>query len=152
MSGYSETPLARKLGIKPGMLVGILNEPAEFRSALAPIPPGVTLIAQPDAGCDVIVVFGANAAHLRTGFEQALRLVRAETALWVAWPKKSSGMDSDLSFREVQSLGLESGLVDNKVCAIDEQWSGLRFVVRRGDRPTWSQSSRKPKGNNSSNE
>jgi hypothetical protein len=92
----------------------------------------------------VLIVFGAEPFAVRVGFEKALQLLPAEGGLWVAWPKKSSGVQSGLDFRAVQGLGLEHGLVDNKVCAIDELWSGLRFVVRKEDRSEWAHSNRKP--------
>lgn len=133
MAGYSGTPLAKKLGIKPGSSVHVLNGPLGFLEMLEPIPDNVQFVSRAQ-NIDVIVLFAATNAEL----EPFTRLVNALTpggGLWVAWPKKTSGLHTDLSFEIVQGVGLSSGLVDNKVCAIDEVWTGLRFVHRRENRP-----------------
>jgi hypothetical protein len=137
MAGYSGTPLVRKLGIKPGHRLALLRAPADgFADTLGELPADVTL--QTDLRgepLDVIVLFAPDQAGLRQGFAAAGRRLAATGGLWVAWPKKASGVPTDLTEDVVRRVGLEAGLVDNKVCAIDEVWAGLRFVIRVHDRP-----------------
>ena len=134
-AGYSATPLARKLGIKRGQRVGTF---AELPDLLAPLPDGVTMVRSPRRLCVVTMVFATTLSNLEDRFGRAMRVLPAEGGLWVAWPKKSSGVVTDITFEAAQTLGLAAGLVDNKVCAIDETWSGLRFVVPRATRPDWA--------------
>jgi hypothetical protein len=134
-SGYSGTPLARKLGIRAEAVVGLLDAPAGFEDLLAPLPGGVRLRRQARGPLDVIVLFATELAVLRRRFDAAEAALDADGGLWVAWPKRAAKVATDLDFDRVQRLGLERGLVDNKSCAIDEVWSGLRFVVRLDDRP-----------------
>ena len=136
-TGSSGTPLAKKLGIEPGGSVGLYNAPPGFAALLEPHPAGVSLIEDPAEACEVFIVFAVTAAELDHGFSAALELLPADGALWVAWPKRASGITTELGFAAVQGHGLEAGLVDNKTCAIDEVWSGLRFVVRVADRAGW---------------
>lgn len=138
-AGYSGTPLTRKLGIKEGTRVGTFGAPEHFPSLLEPLPAGVELVGEPDAPCDVLVIFAIDGDELSSRFAAALQVLPAAGGLWVAWPKRSSGVTTTLSFDVVQPHGLASGLVDNKVCAVDATWSGLRFVVRTQDRATWPQ-------------
>lgn len=137
MAGYSGTPLPQKLGIKPGHRIAVLNAPVGFPAALGDLPSDVTLATSlaGKAPFDVIVLFCKASKALGAGFSRAAARLDSAGGLWVAWPKKSSGMPSDLTENTIRDLGLGAGLVDNKVCAIDETWSGLRFVVRVKDRP-----------------
>lgn len=137
-AGYSGTPLAKKLGIKAGYRVGLLDVPDDFPELLAPLPPDVVLLAQPRQPVDVVVAFATTGRALARFLDRAPRLLHADGGFWIGWPKKSSGMATELDFNAVQRAGLERGLVDNKVCAIDPTWSGLRFVVRREDRADWA--------------
>lgn len=144
MAGYSGTPLPKKLGIKDGARVALLNAPPGFARRLEPMPPGVS-VSKTLAGAtpfDVIVLFAANIKALNAGFTRAAAKLTPAGGLWVGWPKKSSGVRTDVTEPIVREVGLAAGLVDNKVCAIDETWSGLRFVVRVKDRPK-SQPARK---------
>jgi hypothetical protein len=126
-------PLLRKLGIKAGQRLAFVAAPPGFPAVLGPLPVGAEVTDEPPL--DLIVFFARSQAEVRQRFvELAERLVPAG-ALWVAWPKKASGVVSDLAEGVVQAIGLESGLVDNKVCSIDATWSGLRFVYRLKDRP-----------------
>jgi hypothetical protein len=137
VAGYSGTPLVKKLGIKPGHRLALLNAPAGFEVTLGALPPGVVVLT--DLGgnpLDVIVVFGADRAALGRQFPAAARCLAPAGGLWAAWPKRTSGVPTDLTEAVVQSVGLGAGLVDNKVCALDNVWSGLRFVIRACDRPT----------------
>ncbi len=136
-AGYSGTPLPKKLGIAEGSRVAFVDPPAGFTRLLAPMPPGVELFSARARRLDVIVFFVVRAASLRRRFGPLARHLDAAGGLWVAWPKKTSGMATDVDFDVVQSTGLAAGLVDNKVAAIDATWSGLRFVVRREDRAGW---------------
>jgi hypothetical protein len=133
MAGYSNTPLAKKLGIKPGSGVHVLNEPEGFLEMLEPLPDGVLFVTE-DQHLDVIVLFAASSTALES-FRRLARALEPNGGLWVAWPKKSSGVPTDLTFEIVQHVGLSNGLVDNKVCAVDEIWTGLRFVQRLKNRP-----------------
>ena len=134
-SGYSGTPLPRKLGIKVGSQVAVVAAPEGFTATLGALPAGVQLRTHARGRLDVIVFFVTRRAELARRFPVFTRALRDDGGLWVAWPKKTSGVATDLVFEVVQSVGLEAGLVDNKVAAIDATWSGLRFVYRVADRP-----------------
>ena len=135
-SGYSGTPLPRKLGIKEGSQVAIVAAPPGFDAFLGALPTGAHLRTHARGRLDVIVFFVTRRAELTRRFPVFMRALRDDGGLWVAWPKKTSGVATDLVFDVVQTVGLEAGLVDNKVAAIDATWSGLRFVYRVADRPT----------------
>ncbi len=132
-AGYSGTPLPKKLGIKAGHRVGLLSAPEDFE--LGELPEDVRLIHRAQGRFDVIVLFTRRASDLRKRFSRLAERLVPNGGLWVGWPKKSSGMPTDLAFDIVQRRGLDCGLVDNKVCALDDTWSGLRFVYRLKDRP-----------------
>jgi len=131
MAGYSGTPLATKLGIKEGHHVGLINAPETFLPLLDPLPDGVVISTGVRSRCDVVVAFFV----LRTELEQKLvamtKAVFPAGSLWVAWPKKAAKVPTDITEDVVRAVALPTGLVDNKVCAIDEVWSGLRLVVRK---------------------
>ena len=133
-AGYSGTPLAKKLGIRPGARVALLGAPRGFEATLAGLPEDVAPKRRLGGEQDVIVLFLRARSELPKLAAAAKALV-PDGGLWVAWPKKASGVATDLDFDAVQRTGLALGLVDNKVCAIDEVFSGLRFVVRLADRP-----------------
>ena len=135
-AGYSGTPLARKLGIEEGHRVAALGAPEHFPALLEPLPPSVRLRSDLRGGgaFDVLLVFVRTPGELRRRFEQARRRLEPSGGLWVSWPKQSSPLATELRESHVRTHGLEAGLVDNKICAIDEDWSGLRFVVRLRDR------------------
>ena len=132
-AGYSGTPLPKKLGIKPGHRVGLISAPADFELEL---PEGATLVRRAQGRFDVMVFFTLRAADLERRLSRLKQLLVPNGGLWIGWPKKSSGVATDLGFDVVQRVGLDLGLVDNKICAIDETWSGLRFVYRLKDRPS----------------
>ncbi|MDH3253936.1 MAG: DUF3052 domain-containing protein [Acidobacteriota bacterium] len=133
--GYSGTPLAKKLGIKSGHRLGLIAAPADFERALEGLPKGVRISRRAVGTFDVMVFFSTTAVMLESRFERLRQRLHPDGGLWIAWPKKSSGVATDLDFAHVQRCGLDAGLVDNKVCAIDEIWSGLRFVYRLANRP-----------------
>jgi hypothetical protein len=128
VAGYSGTPLPKKLGIKPDSRVVLLDAPKGF--ALEGVRAGTSLGAEHD----VIVLFSNSRSKFEPMFKKAMRALAPAGGLWVAWPKKASGVATDLDEGVVRKIGLAAGLVDNKVCAIDETWSGLRFVIRLKDR------------------
>lgn len=132
-----DTPLPKKLGIKEGFRVALLQEPPDFRSLLVPMPENVTLLTEVVEGMEplnVIVFFTVQAAELTARVDFLARHIVLNGALWLAHPKKKSGIETDLTSDSVQLIGLAAGLVDNKVCAVDSVWSALRFVVRVNDR------------------
>ena len=133
-SGYSGTPLPKKLGIREGSRVAVVSAPSGFTRVLGPLPAGVDLRTDARGRCDVVVFFVTRRAELARRFPGFVRSLEPDGGLWVAWPKKTSGVATDLVFDAVQTVGLDAGLVDNKVCAIDTTWSGLRFVRRVTDR------------------
>ena len=134
-AGYSGTPLVKKLGIKPGATLGLIGAPDDFDRTLGELPDGVAVRRRLQGPLDVIVAFYVE----RSVFERRLPALRGALqpagGLWVAWPKRASGVATDLTDTVVRELGLGAGLVDNKVCAIDAVWSGLRLVYRLRDRP-----------------
>jgi hypothetical protein len=132
---YSSTPLAKKLGINAGAQVALVGTPRGFRAALAPLPSRVRVHSRPRGRLDVVVFFTTQQAELTRRFAGLAEPLTDAGGLWVAWPKKASAIDSDLSFDIVQRAGLDAGLVDNKSCSIDEDWQALRFVSRLRDRP-----------------
>ncbi len=129
-AGYSGTPLAKKLGIKPGSVVAVLDEPAEFRPSLDPIPDDVVFRPSLRGRPDLVIGFFTSGAKLRARLPALCRAIYPDAGLWVAWPKQSSGVATDINENDVRALGLDAGIVDIKVCAIDETWSGLRFAHR----------------------
>jgi hypothetical protein len=135
MAGYSGTPLATKLGIKPGHRLALLGAPSGFADTLAPLPEPVTVATALRGTADVVVLFTKQRAEL----EQKLPLIIARLdpagGCWIAWPKKASKVPTDITEDTIREVALPRGLVDNKVCAIDDVWSGLRLVIRLEHRP-----------------
>lgn len=137
MAGYSGTPLARKLGIKEGHSVAAVNAPSTFPGLVSELPDGAVLLLDPPdrtGPFDVAILFAREPEPLRSALSAWRERIRRDGGLWAAWPKKSSSLESELDKAEVQRTGLDAGLVDNKVCAVDEDWSALRFVYRLTDR------------------
>ncbi|MSO41789.1 MAG: DUF3052 family protein [Solirubrobacterales bacterium] len=135
MSGYSGTPLITKLGIKEGHRIAFPGAPAEFEGLLGPLPDGARLKSRAVGPLDVIVLFTRRRAELARRLPSLRSALDPAGGLWIAWPKRASGVETDVTEDVVRELGLAGGLVDNKVCAIDETWSGLRLVIRLRDRP-----------------
>ncbi|HSS38071.1 MAG TPA: DUF3052 domain-containing protein [Polyangia bacterium] len=135
MAGYSGTPLPKKLGIKPAARLALVNAPADFAGTLGELPPGVTPKPLGRGTYDVIILFARSDRELARGLPAARDRLDPAGGLWIGWPKKASGIPTDITEQEVRRRGLASGLVDNKVCAIDDTWSALRFVVRLAERP-----------------
>ena len=134
-AGYSGTPLARKLGIKAGAGVALVGAPEGFESTLSGLPDGVRIRRRlGGAPLDVIVAFFSRRSLLERRLPGLGAALDPAGGLWIAWPKRASGVETDVTDDVVRELGLAAGLVDNKVCAIDQVWSGLRFVYRLRDR------------------
>jgi hypothetical protein len=134
-AGYSGTPLVKKLGIKPGATLGLIGAPDDFDRTLGELPDGVAVRRRLQGQLDVIVAFYSERSVLERRLPALRSALQPAGGLWVAWPKRASGAATDLSDNVVRELGLAAGLVDNKVCAIDAVWSGLRLVYRLRDRP-----------------
>jgi hypothetical protein len=135
-AGYSGTPLPQKLGIREGHRVGLDQPPAGFESTLGELPEGVRLVPASRGGeFDVILLFVRDLRSLEVKLQPTIGKMAPATALWICWPKKTSPLATDLSETEVRELGLASGIVDIKVCAVDEDWSGHKFMFRLKDRP-----------------
>ena len=132
--GYSDTPLARKLGIREDARVALLGAPTGFDRELAPLPPGVRVLRRLARDLDVAVLFVTDRRELERRFLPVARSIKPAGGLWVAWPKRSSKLPTDLTEDVLREVGLPYGLVDNKVCAVSEVWSGLRFVWRKEHR------------------
>lgn len=134
MADYSETPLAKKLGLKEGFRITFLNAPAGFRDLLGELPARVKIIGV-QKPLDLIVFFPKSQEDLENKFAKLADKLSPAGMLWIAWPKQAAKVETDLTFDGVQQTGLALGLVDNKVCAIDEVYTALRFVYRLKDRP-----------------
>ena len=134
-AGYSGTPLAKKLGIADGSTVATVNEPDDFRPLLDPIPSDVTFRTSLRGRADVVVFFTTSRAELERRIEAAGKVIFPAGGLWIAWPKRASKVPTDMTEDVVRDVALPLGLVDNKVCAISDVWSGLRVVWRKEHRP-----------------
>jgi hypothetical protein len=135
MAGYSGTPLIQKIGIKPGNRLTFKNEPATFLKELGPLPDGAEHSKNLSGKANVVVCFTDRKTELERNFPALAKTLVPDGMLWISWPKKTSGMATDLTEDVVREVGLKCGLVGVKVCAIDETWSGLKFVIRTKDRP-----------------
>ena len=133
-AGYSGTPLVKKLGIKPNSELCVLNAPEHYSALVAPMPEGVQTVKTFTANADLVHLF----VTLRSDLERALTEIRpklkADGVVWVSWPKKASKAPTDITEGTIRALALPVGLVDVKVCAVDETWSGLKLVIRKAMR------------------
>lgn len=136
-AGYSGTPLPRKLGLKPGMTVRLLDAPGHYWSLLGGVPEALRLREldpEEEEPADFTHLFATDEGALRTRFATARRGMAEDGMIWASWPKKSSDLPSTIGRSEVMAAGKEAGLVDVKVCAVDETWSGLKFVIPVAER------------------
>ena len=138
MAGYSGTPLPKKLGIKPQFRVLLLELPAKVKAELKDALAACWIAKDGTGPLDFAMIFAKSSADLKTKFPQVAKQLAPAGMLWVSWPKKTSGLATDLTENDVRRIGLETGLVDVKVCAVNEIWSGLKFVIRVKDRPSRS--------------
>ncbi len=134
MAGTSGKPLSQKLGLKPGFRIFADGAPADYRKIVGLWPEGASLVTRAAAPLDVVHVFAAEAKGLAAKLTRYRMAIEPDGMIWVSWPKKSSGVTTDLSDIVVRDLALPLGLVDIKVCAIDETWSGLKFVIPKEQR------------------
>ena len=129
--GYSGTPLAKKLGIKPGARIHVSGAPKPYLKSLEPLPADVTFEKVVSESIDLIHVFTDSRAKLASALAQCRKTMRPDAILWVSWPKKASKVRTDITEDTVREVALPMGLVDVKVCAVDEVWSGLKLVIRK---------------------
>lgn len=132
--GYSGKALIQKLGIREGSSLLVVNPPPDYDATLGPLPAGVRRAESASGPLDLVQVFVRSRADLERRLPGLKRALAPAGALWVSWPKKTSGVLTDLTENVVRDVGLAQGLVDVKVCAVDEVWSGLKFVIRLQDR------------------
>jgi hypothetical protein len=131
MAGYSDTPLARKLGIKEGFKVFLVKAPAQYRALLAPLPASVRFTSTVNSSTNLVHAFATERSALARLLSTLRKKLSHETAIWVSWPKKSSKVPTDITEDAIREIALPLGYVDIKVCAVTEVWSGLKLVVRR---------------------
>jgi len=134
VAGYSGKPLSQKLGLKPGFRIFVAGAPADYRKIVGEWPEGATIALRASAPLDVVHVFAAEARGLSAKLSRYRKAIAPDGMIWVSWPKKASGVATDLSDVVVRDLALPLGLVDIKVCAIDDIWSGLKFVIQKRQR------------------
>jgi hypothetical protein len=143
MSGYSGTPLAKKLGIRSGTRLFVDAAPEHYSRLIAPLPENVRTVGAIDADTDLIHLFATRRAALGATLQRARARMRDDAAIWVSWPKRTARLPTDITEDVVRELALPLGLVDVKVCAVDEVWSGLKVVLRRSERAVATHSARK---------
>lgn len=131
MAGYSGTPLAKKLGIAAGHSVFTSGAPDSYRNSLAPLPEGVKFVTKAGATTDVLHLFATERAALTTALQRYRKLIKPTASIWVSWPKRASKVPTDITEDTIREIALPLGLVDVKVCAVDEIWSGLKLVIRK---------------------
>lgn len=134
MAGYSGTPLSKKLGIRGGMTVQFLQAPSDYAKKLGVLPPDVVICSRARKDLAFIHGFVKRQVQLERLLQRARKYLARDGMLWVSWPKKASGVPTEISEADVRRAGLKAGLVDVKICAVDETWSGLKFVYRLKDR------------------
>lgn len=133
-AGYSGTPLAKKLGIKEGMKVVLIDPPINYRDLVEPLPDGVSIRESLSKDADFVHLFTNSRDGLFRGLDEAKRAIRQDGMIWVSWYKKAAKLPTEITEDAVREAALPLGLVDVKVCAVDEKWSGLKLVIRRENR------------------
>ncbi len=134
MAGYSGTPLPQKLGIKPGLTVVAINPPANYRRLLGQIPDSITFSERLKSGSSFVHLFTSRRSEMQKKMSILRDKISDNGAIWVSWPKKSSGISTDVTEDVIREIALPFGFVDIKVCAVDETWSGLKLMIRRENR------------------
>lgn len=134
MTGYSGTPLVKKLGIKPGFRLYAKNPPANYEELIAPLPEKVKILRRLANELDMIHFFTTNRAELAASIETFMERIKQDGMIWVSWPKKASNVPTDVTEDVIREVALPLGLVDVKVCAVDATWSGLKLVIRKENR------------------
>ena len=131
MAGYSATPLIKKLGLQSGMKLYLVNAPADYYEWIAPVPENINIVSRMTAGLDMVHVFSTDAAQLMKVLQQTRNRLKPDGMIWVSWPKKAAKMATDITEDTIRTIALPMGLVDIKVCAVTEVWSGLKLVIRK---------------------
>lgn len=131
MAGYSDTPLAKKLGIRPGAEVFVVGEPKEYRGWLAPLPEGVKFVSKASSDTDLIHLFVTSKKKLDAALRNYRKKIKPEAVIWISWPKKAAKVETDVVEDTIREVALPLGYVDVKVCAVSEIWSGLKLVIRK---------------------
>ncbi len=134
MTGYSGRSLAEKLGIGSQSRIFLSDAPENYLHLLTPLPDGAQVVARLTAATDIVHIFSTSRVRLRDALQRSLAKLRADGTIWVSWPKKSSRVPTDVTEETIRELALPMGLVDVKVCAIDDVWSGLKLVRRKATR------------------
>jgi hypothetical protein len=134
MPGYSGTPLAKKLGIKPNSSVHLIGAPPSYRALVSPLPDGVAFQARVDDKTDLVHAFATKKLELARLLKDVRKRMRSDVAIWVSWPKRAAKVETDITEDTIRDVALPMGLVDVKVCAVDEVWSGLKLVIRKEHR------------------
>jgi hypothetical protein len=134
MAGYSGTPLARKLGIKSSTKLFVSGGPGNYLQLVSPLPEGVQLLRRLGSETDIVHIFVTERARLVEALGSTLAKMKPDGAIWVSWPKKASRMETDITEDTIREVALPMGLVDIKVCAVDETWAGLKLVLRKEKR------------------
>jgi hypothetical protein len=131
MAGYSGTPLVKKLGVKEGFNIQVINAPAGYRRLLTPLPAGLRFASAPNASTQLVHVFATERARLARTLAGLRKKLAPDAAIWVSWPKQSSKVSTDITENTIREVALPLGFVDIKVCAVTDIWSGLKLVVRK---------------------
>ena len=131
MAGYSATPLIKKLGLQSGMKLYLVNAPADYYEWIAPVPENINIVSRMTAGLDMVHVFSTDAAQLMKVLQQTRNRLKPDGMIWVSWPKKAAKVATDITEDTIRTIALPMGLVDIKVCAVTEVWSGLKLVIRK---------------------
>jgi hypothetical protein len=130
-AGYSGTPLPKKLGIKPGASVVVIGAPADYEKLVAPLPDGARIVGRMPKQPEFVHLFATTRGDLAKHLERLRPILLADGTVWVSWPKKASGVATDITEDVIRAVALPLGFVDVKVCAVDETWSGLKLVIRK---------------------
>jgi hypothetical protein len=130
-AGYSGTPLAKKLGYKEGVIAYVAGAPANYKGLVSPLPPGCEFRAAPGEDLDLAHVFARERSNLAKALPPLIKAIRRDGMIWVSWPKKASKVATDITEDVIREIALPLGLVDVKVCALDDVWSGLKLVIRK---------------------
>lgn len=134
MAGYSATPLQKKLGFKEGLTVFVFQPPDQYFDWISPLPPDLKVKSKLTGEVDFVHIFVKDQKTFGKEFIRCKKQLKKDGMMWISWPKKASRVPTDLDENSIRDFGLKNGLVDVKVCAVDEVWSGLKFMFRVKDR------------------
>jgi hypothetical protein len=134
VAGYSGTPLGKKLGIKEGSAIFPINAPRNYRALIGPLPPGARIVSRLSEATDIVHVFSTSRKAIDEALRTSLARLKPDGVIWVSWPKKAAKVPTDVTEDTIREIALPMGLVDVKVCAVDDVWSGLKLVIRKENR------------------